>query len=177
MAALAVLYGKPMAGKTTLLAKTAAYFQGHAIRVSGLLSPAVFENGVKTAILAHDIISREEHLLARKRTAADAGSVTPGYDFVADTLVWGNRVLSRALPSEVFLLDEVGPKEIMEKSGWQAGIEALLSRQYRLAVVVLRESLHEAVRDVWQVDHWLPFSPSLTVYNFEILLRKELPIG
>jgi len=51
------------------------------------------------------------------------------------------------------VVDELGPLEFLMGKGWQVAFELLDQRNYRLALVTVRESLRQAARQRWQVDH------------------------
>ena len=56
-------------------------------------------------------------------------------------LIWGNHVLSNSTPCDLLVVDELGPLEIDRGTGWQAGLAAVDSKEYAVAVVVVRAEL------------------------------------
>jgi len=118
--------------------------------VAGLISPAVFENGQKTAIDAVDVRSGERRRLATRRSVEDAALIhTREWLFETDTVGWGNAVFRRALPCDLLIVDEMGPLELLQGQGWVNALEAIATRAYRLAVVVVRPSLL-SIAEQWQ---------------------------
>lgn len=68
------------------------------------------------------------------------------YRFQSEVLLWGNSVFVQAVPTDVLIVDEIGPLEVERKLGWTNAFAALCSGQYRLALVVVRPELAAAVR-------------------------------
>lgn len=168
MANLVVLYGPSQAGKTSFLQKLVAYYQSLGLEVRGILSPSVFNEEKKVGIKVKDIYSGEERYLAAKRPIAlprMQGQLS--FVFDEDAIHWGRNILKNSLPTEVFIVDEIGPLEIKENRGWKEAIGQIMVQQYQLGIVVLRESLHDYVRDKWPVTEYLPFHSELSVNAFD----------
>lgn len=164
---LVVFYGPRKIGKTSLLVRVAAHFKALGHEVQGVLSPAIFENGEKTGIRLQSLATGEERMLATRRQSEDPLDATPGYDFNAENLLWGDSILQASVPTEVLIVDELGPLEIKFGKGWQQGVAAVTSGAYDLCIVVLREELHSMVADRWQVSDWVEYSPSLNESWFD----------
>lgn len=154
---LVILYAPPQSGKTQLLLTAVERWKALGYRVSGILSPAVFEGEVKTGIRVLDICSGEERPLAQRRKVDDIRDATPGYEFHQDNMAWANDRLLEAVPTEILVIDELGPLELIHHQGWQNGIAVILSGSYKLAVVVVRPSLHDTIRH-WSVTGWVEYS-------------------
>ena len=154
---LVILYAPPQSGKTQLLLTAVTRWKALGYQVSGILSPAVFEGGVKTGIRVYDIRSGEERHLAQRRTIDDIQDATPGYEFQQENLAWANERLLNAVPTEILVIDELGPLELIYHQGWQNGIAAILSGSYKLALVVVRPSLHDTIRH-WGITGWVEYS-------------------
>lgn len=63
--------------------------------------------------------------------------------FSSASLAWGNDFLANSLPADLFIVDEIGPLELVRGKGWTNALQALRSQKYRLALVVIRPSLLE----------------------------------
>ena len=61
--------------------------------------------------------------------------------FSSEGLLWGDQVLAAACPTDVLVIDEVGPLELLHGSGWQRGMLLALAGRFRLAVVAVRPAL------------------------------------
>lgn len=147
MSRLIALTGTRGAGKTTLCQTLVAQARDAGWLVAGLLSPAVFTAGVKTGILAQNLLTGETRKLAVHAAAlpeADTHSAWLRFGrwlFDQAVLDWGNEVLAAALPCDLLIVDELGPLELLQGSGWVNGLAWLRLANYRYGVVVVRPEL------------------------------------
>ncbi|MBK8595236.1 MAG: hypothetical protein IPN83_06515 [Holophagales bacterium] len=145
--ALVLLTGTRGTGKSRWCERLAGVGRAAGLDVAGLVSPAVVESGVKTAIDLLDLGSGARRRLADRPPPGLPGTAGLGWRFHPETLAWGNEVLGRTGPCDLLVLDELGPLELRDESGFAASFPALAARRYRLAVVVVRpELLGEAHR-------------------------------
>jgi len=119
--------------------------------VDGLLCPALFEAGEKRGIIATALRSGESRLLAVPHRLPDPQSL--GYRFDEQALAWADRVIAASTPSDLLIVDELGPLEIEMGRGFLSAFDLLRHGDYRLAVVVVRPSLLE----LFAVRMGLPF--------------------
>ena len=148
-ASLVILTGERGSGKTALCSLLVEQGRKAGWQVRGLMTPAVFEDGQKTAINVQDLHSGEQCLLARVRQAGDAGIQTTYWTFDSLALEWGSRILKESVPCDLLLVDELGPLELLRKQGWTAGLDVLESGNFRLGVVVIRPELLEIACQRW----------------------------
>ena len=136
------------------------------IQVSGLVSPAVFQAGVKVGIELLDLQSGERRPLAVRRGEADQGQNTLDWHFNGENLEWGNALLQGPATGQLFILDELGLLEFKRGIGLVNAFGVLAGREYQLACVVVRESLLEAGLALW------PWAEVLHMSSGE---RSEVP--
>lgn len=148
---LLIVTGPREAGKTTYCRTLIAKAQQANRQVGGILCPAVFENGQKAAIIAQNLKSGEQRQLAISRTdtLSATGPATTRWQFDATALAWGNHVLQTATPCDLLIVDELGPLEFEQNTGWVAGLIALDAGQYRQGVVVVRPELLDTAQQRW----------------------------
>ncbi len=151
---IVLITGPRGAGKTTLCQRLVENAHQRGWQVTGLLTFGHFVNGEKVLLRAHDVQTGESRVLAHRRL-----NETPQWDFVHETLEWGNAVLASAVPTELLVIDELGPLEWVEGRGWTAGLTAVDSKQYRRALVVVRPELLERARARWPESVLLTVPP------------------
>jgi nucleoside-triphosphatase len=139
---LFLITGSRGAGKTTFCDQLARDAREAGWQVAGLISRPIFSGPRRTAIDAEDQRTGDTRRLA---VAAPEGEPpTPGtksWQFDPAALAWGNQVLATATPCDLLVVDELGPLELERGTGWQAGLSAVDSRQYAIALVVIRAEL------------------------------------
>lgn len=147
---LLLITGEIGSGKTLLCRLLVEAARRAQWRVSGLLSPGRFEGERKVGIDVLDLRRGESRPLARLAAADEGGVRTQKWRFDPRCLAWGNRALQAALPTDLLVVDELGPLEFERGQGWQAGLEAIdHAGSYRLALAVIRPSLLAVARQRW----------------------------
>jgi len=162
-------------GKTTFCQKLAVRARDAGWRVGGLLSPARIEGKNKTGIWVEDLASGQRRLLASNQQGELHGVQQGQWTFHPPTLAWSQAALKRALPCDLFILDELGPLEFDHHQGWALGFDLLASNDYRLALVVIRPEyipsfqtrfpsvlemdLQEGKQSEKLMDHFPPLQP------------------
>lgn len=131
-------------GKTSACLKLLELASG--LRVAGVLSLPVFQDGSKIAIHLRDLDSGEERLLARLALPDEAVDVGV-WHFDPETVAWGQALLTHLPPVDLVLLDEIGPLELLYDRGLTYMVSALINTQAQLAVITVRPSLVENLRE------------------------------
>lgn len=148
-AQLYILSGPSGAGKTSWcleLARQAAV-NGHAI--AGLVSPAVFEGGVKVGIDLLDLFTQQRRRLANRRKKMVGEPAGKNWQFEPGVLFWGNNLLEAIPANHLLILDELGPLELCENGGLTNALELLSARKYKLACAVVRPALLTNALERW----------------------------
>ena len=145
-----LLSGERGSGKTKLCSLVAENACRAKWQVTGVISPAVFGKGQKTAIDIIDLANGRRRKLARLRKSGDEGILTSQWTFDEQALEWGNAALKEAVPCDLVVIDELGPLELLRGLGLTAGLEAIDSRLFSLALAVVRPELLEIARERWQ---------------------------
>lgn len=141
---LFIVTGSQGAGKTTFCSCLIEAAREAGWKPAGLLSHPVFEGHLRSAIDTENLGTGEIRNLATRSSTPTAGS--KHWQFLPEALDWGNQVLASSTPCDLLVVDELGPLEFEHGKGWQAGIEAVSSQQYAIALVVIRaEMLGEAL--------------------------------
>ena len=156
-----LLTGDIETGKTSLCLEIARIAVEADLDVAGLISPAVFEGDRKIAIDAMDLRSRESRRLAILKGGEKTGMDTRRWSFNPEVVSWGNQVLKTAIPCDLLIVDELGPLEFHHQKGWVAGFSSIESRDYQVAVVVVRPSLLDTARRRWEISREIDINSSL----------------
>ncbi len=141
MSKLLILSGEIGSGKTTLLLNFLDQLKEYGLQIHGILTPPVIVNGEKTGIDLVDLKTGERKLFATLRGSITAGLITQKWIFDETVMEWGNTILSKAVPCQVLIIDELGPLEFELGKGLMQGLKAIQSKQYVTAIVVIRPAL------------------------------------
>ncbi len=141
--------GEIGAGKTTFCLQIADQCHQADLELGGVISPGVFEGGRKVGIDAIDLKSGQRRRLAYLRGEKANGPSTKGWSFVKESVAWGNRVLARAAPCDVLIIDELGPLEFERGEGWVEGVSLVDEGDYEVAFVVVRLHLLNQALERW----------------------------
>ena len=146
---LILVTGPSGSDKTRWCLALADYASILGIHAGGLVSPAVFEGGLKVGIDLLDLRSGAQRRLAVRRGESDDGQSTADWRFDDETLAWGNAILAGSRSCQLFVLDELGPLELERGVGLTNGLSVVAARRYHLACVVVRPSLLDVAQSLW----------------------------
>jgi nucleoside-triphosphatase THEP1/GNAT superfamily N-acetyltransferase len=144
-----LLTGNRGSGKTSICMKIIDNARAAGIGVSGIVCPGIFEGGIKTAILAQDISTGETHPLATRLPIGEKNPQGLNFSFNSDTLEWGKSILGTCTPTELLIVDEIGPLELIHNQGWTTAIQAISSEKYQMCVFVVRPELLTLALHKW----------------------------
>jgi nucleoside-triphosphatase THEP1 len=145
-----IISGEIGAGKTTLCACLIQAFDALGWQISGLRSPAIMEAGQKTGIAVENLASKAIRKLAVQATKLQELEDEPmHWTFDPEVLAWGNQVFMQVVPTDLLVVDEIGPLEMNRGEGWVNALSALDSRQYRQAILVMRPKLLSMAQARW----------------------------
>ena len=154
-AELFLVTGKRGAGKTTWCLELRRQARAAGVQPLGLISPAVFEQGMKTGIDLIDLASGERRRLAVNRHLAlyrlpkQPGLAKRDWLFDPEALAWGNQILEGLQHGELLILDELGPLELLEDEGLTAGMALIDEKRFGLTCVVVRPTLVPTALQLW----------------------------
>jgi energy-coupling factor transporter ATP-binding protein EcfA2 len=146
---LLLLTGLKGFGKTSWCQKLRQLAEKEAISVSGIISPGTYSVGRKTGIEIVDISSGAKRILATLNPGKAQGLSTPRWKFYAESVMWANKVLDDSPNSDLLIIDELGPLELLRGEGFLAGLEKIDTNHFRVAVVVIRSSLLPKALQRW----------------------------
>ena len=172
---ITIVTGEIESGKTSFCRQMATALLEFGWDTAGILSPAVFEDGKKVAIDVLDLGSGVTERLANLNTAFSGlqGPETKRWRFSERVLEWCNAMLDQAVPCDLLVVDELGPLEFERGEGLTAAFEAVDTRQYRAALLVVRPSLLAKARRRW------PDAGVISIGNageMSILVQEQLKV-
>ena len=146
---LIILSGPSGAGKSTWCSRLTQQAIDAELIVGGLISRAVFVDGVKVGIELVDQLSGECRRLAVRRSEARDGLKTEQWILDPAVLDWGNQQLLALSPCDIIILDELGPQELERGRGLQTALKLIESRRMAVIVAVVRPKLLSEARLRW----------------------------
>ena len=170
MAYLVLLTAARGAGKTTACQRFLELARDDGMQVGGILAPSRYDDrGQKASIEVVDASTGERRTLAV--VEPDAARRTVGrYRFDPEVMEWALARVMHALnmPIDVVIIDEIGPLELIQKSGFAPAIAAISSAQARSVILVVRPELVSRLQE--RLQDSAPATVALTEGN-----RDEIP--
>lgn len=170
-----IVTGEIGSGKTTLCIKIADIGRRKGLKVRGLVSPPIFENGHKIGINAVNLENNRSRQLAYLKSARSSDVETKGWAFVEETVTWGNRVLSDVGHCDLLIIDELGPLEFNRGEGWTQALPVLDQGRFTAAVVVIRPSLLDEAQERWPNPVVVPVPSTQEVPRLADKIFHRLP--
>jgi len=146
---LIIVTGQSGSGKSMWCKELPLRAREKGLSVGGILSPAVFQNGEKTGIDLIDLSDGSRRRLAEQRRGVSSRVTTPRWQFDENVLDWGNAILGNLPPTDLVIIDELGPLEFLRGMGLQNGLKVVDERAHRVICVVVRPSLLSDARKRW----------------------------
>jgi nucleoside-triphosphatase THEP1 len=132
------LVGPRGSGKTSLILDLVRELRNCDLKISGFVSPGIFEGEEKIAIELIDLQTHEGRLLAVAREEEALKIQFGDWSFLEETLDWANQRLKDAPISDLLVIDEIGPLELDYNKGLKQGLARLSGKAYKLALITLR---------------------------------------
>lgn len=144
-----VVTGSPGEGKTTRCRRLVQEARGAGLMVRGVLT---FDTPDGTSVVRwlEDLGSGERMVLGRKAPLGQTAVGAPRWSLDEAALARCEAILMGACPTDVLVIDEVGPVELLHQRGSLAGVVQALQGPYGVAIVVVRP---------WLVSRFLKIVP------------------
>ncbi len=145
-----VLTGPTGSGKTTLALAVVNRLRAGGVRVAGILAPGLLDGGRRTGFDLVNLATGEQVPLAREHPPTVGPHARwSRFGFSAAGLELGRRALGADTDgADVVVVDEVGPFEL-SGGGWASALDALTEHGVGGVVLVVRDSVVDAVRARW----------------------------
>ena len=145
-----IITGGRNTGKTILCQKIIASLKASRLKISGILSPGVYQGQNKIGIYAENISSLERKLIARYSPGWDHKCPQREWQFNLKEIEWGNRVIEASIPTDILIIDELGYLEFEKNMGWTSAFSVIKTQNYHAAVVVIRPDLLVFAKNEWE---------------------------
>ena len=160
---IVLLTGNRQIGKSTACVTLVNLLRETDVKVTGLITLRTGPDD----LAVQELDSGKTYPLTLPHNGTD-GLLVGHFRFSRDALARSNRTLDTCFPTQVFILDEIGPMELLYGQGWARVLTLLRHRNYRIAFVVVRpELLVPAMRQ-------LPLT-YYTVIHLTADIRDSLP--
>ena len=152
---LYIMTGPIQTGKTSWVARMLPVAAKRGLRVTGVWTPAIFEDGVKTGINTQLLPSGCEFMLAAKRVFEPGehpdmyGKL--GWEFYDSAMQRVNEHLDglNGDYGDLFLVDEFGALEFYQDKGYMSGMRIMDEGLPNNVLLVLRPDLVELAQERW----------------------------
>lgn len=145
-----IITGEVKAGKTQLVSNVISALRKLKVKVTGVYSPARFENNVKTGIYLVDISNEKKKLLANYQPGWDPENSKREWKMDPEVLQWGHEIIRESVPTSVLIIDELGFLEFEKNQGLIFAFDILNDGAYKMAIVVVRIGLLKKAITIWQ---------------------------
>ena len=145
-----IVTGATGSGKTTLVQAVVDRLRARGLRVAGIVAPGYVADGRRTGFDIVDLATGERMPLAREEEhVAGPHPRWSRFAFSPEGLALGRKALGEdARGADVVVVDEVGPFEL-SGGGWASALDSLAASPAGVLLLVVRESVVDAVRTRW----------------------------
>ena len=141
---IVLLTGNRQIGKSTACVSLAHMLRETRLKVSGLITQRTGPDD----LAVRELHSGDTYPLTLPLNS-DSGFLVGHFRFSTEALARSDHALETCFPTQVFILDEIGPMELIYGQGWFRAITLLRRRSYRIAFIVVRpELLVHAIRQL-----------------------------
>ncbi len=162
---IVLLSGERQIGKSSLCLRLEQKLHEAGIEVSGIVTQRVGPHELEVK----ELRTQACYALTTQRQAAVENDLTlPQFQMDPDAMARSMTAIAESFPTEIFILDELGPLELCRKQGWYRALYLLKRARYHLAFIVIRPEL--LVEAMWQLPQ-----VSYTVITVTKENRDHLP--
>lgn len=133
---LTLITGETQTGKSTLCKKLAQGCRAKRIKVTGMITQQPTKHSLQVMAL-----HTTERFLLTYPFESELGIAMTHFRMNPTAMRESTELLSTSFPTQVFILDELGPLELLRGEGWISAINLLASESYQAAFIVVRPAL------------------------------------
>lgn len=131
-----MITGERRTGKTTLCLKLSEQLRRHGLTVSGMIT----QQPEPHTLVSTELRTGHRHTLTHPFDSPQGIALTH-FRINPETMVRSARGVQRSFPTQVFILDELGPLELVRGEGWVEVLSLLKSGTYVVALIIVRPTL------------------------------------
>ncbi len=133
---IVLLTGNRQIGKSTACVSLVHMLRETDLKVSGFITQRTGPDD----LAVHELHSGDTYPLTLPLDS-DTGFLVGHFRFAPEALARSDRALDACFPTQIFILDEIGPMELIDSQGWIRAVALLRRRRYRIAFIVVRPEL------------------------------------
>jgi nucleoside-triphosphatase THEP1 len=146
---IVLLTGERQIGKSTLCGKLAQRLAHAGYQVSGLLTRRTGFHDLEVT----ELHTGQTYPLTRPFDP-NVNRPLGNFIFSPDAVERSNQAFQTCFPTQVFILDELGPLEFVHQKGWASVIPMIAHEVYGLAVMVVRPELLTQAMDAFAMGYY-----------------------
>lgn len=148
-----LITGGQSSGKTLMILDIIERSKKMGFPVCGLVSPGTYIKNKRIAITAVNLETDEQKVLADLKPGWDPDFPAKKWKMRENGFQWGEEQLQNINPAKkLFFLDEVGIYEILDKKGWQTGVEIIREKAYEKAFISVRKEVLPKVINICEKE-------------------------
>lgn len=148
------------------------------IKVGGMITDAIVENGKKVGFMVQDLLTKEEGILAHEDSKSDVRFLTYGVNMdMLDNI--GVMAIERSIDTaDVIVIDEVGKLEV-ESSNFVEVVKDALEADKPLLLTLHKKSRNPLLQDIRRRDdvrilEVTPINKNILPYKIIPLIKEEI---
>ncbi|MGA1822169.1 MAG: NTPase [Thermoplasmatota archaeon] len=170
--------GLPGAGKTHTLKKVIEMLEAEGIKVGGMITDAIKENGEKVGFMVEDILTKKSGVLAHKELHSSVKFMEYGVDMEVLDSIGVNAIAQALEKAEVIVIDEVGKLEV-ESQEFVRVVKNTLESDKPLLLTLHKKSRNPLLQDIRRRDdvrilEVTPINKNILPYKIIPLIKEEL---
>ncbi len=172
--------GLPQAGKTKILLKVIAMLEDEDLRVGGVITEEIEEDGKRVGFYIMDWVTKEKAIMAHKKIESSRRVEDFGVDVDAIDRI-GVPAIMNAIEDEnidIIVIDEIGRMEILSE-GFIEAVKETFDMDKPLIITLHKKSRNPLLQDVRRRDdvrilEVTPINQSILPYKIVKLIKEEL---
>ncbi|MBN1539391.1 MAG: NTPase [Candidatus Thermoplasmatota archaeon] len=170
--------GLPGAGKTHALRKVVEMLEAEGVKVGGMITDAIIENGKKVGFMVQDLLTKEEGVLAHIESRSEVRFLDYGVNMDVLDNIGVNAINTSIDGADVIVIDEVGKLEV-ESHNFVEVVKDALEADKPLLLTLHKKSRNPLLQDIRRRDdvrilEVTPINKNILPYKIIPLIKEEI---